>query len=252
MALGRLLSGLLSSAPPVACKHAWHPHANERNCTCTFVRCRRCAVVKKLSRCEFHESTTQDKRPAREYFESMGLFDDGIPQNTTYARELTSALEEMGAPAFAPGSSVLEIGSGIGRLVPWFLKGGMSYTALEPDAWAARYIRDAYDVAVMTDLWEAADLAPRSIDVVAAIHCLEHVADADAAFAKMVDVSRRYVLIVIPEGWDIWNPDHLWMFTKDVLRTWGRNMGLRVYGPVQKRVAEPEDTIYALFERTPA
>jgi hypothetical protein len=73
----------------------------------------------------------------------MGLFDDGIPQNTTYAMELTTALAEMQAPAFAPGSSVLEIGSGIGRLVPWFLKGGMSYTALEPDRWAARYIRDA-------------------------------------------------------------------------------------------------------------
>lgn len=38
------------------------------------------------------------------------------------------------------------------------------------------------------------------------------------------------------------------MFTHDVLQNWGRNMGLRVYGPVQKRVAGPEDTIYALFE----
>jgi len=251
MALGRLLSGLLSS-DAVACEHAWDPHANERDCTCAFVRCRRCAVVKKLARCEFHESTTQDKRPAREYFESLDMFDDGIPQNTTYTAELTTALDEMHAPAFAPGSSVLEIGSGTGRLVPWFLKGGMSYTALEPDAWAARYIRDAYDVPVTTDLWEAAVFPPRSIDVVMAVHCLEHVADAGAAFAKMVEVSRRYVLIVIPEGWDIWNPDHLWMFTRDVLRTWGRNMGLRVYGPVQKRVAEPEDTIYALFERTSA
>jgi hypothetical protein len=208
--------------------------------------------VKKISRCEFHEASTQDKRPAREYFESMGLFDDGIPQNTTYAAELATALAEMQAPAFARGSSVLEIGSGIGRLVPWFLKGGMSFTALEPDAWAARYVRDAYDVAVTTELWEEAGFAPRSIDVVASIHSLEHLAAADAAFEKMVDVSRRYVLIVVPEGWDIWNPDHVWMFTHDVLQNWGRNMGLRVYGPVQKRVAEPEDTIYALFERKTA
>src|SRR5262245_7169546 len=163
MALGRLLSSLLSSDPPVACKHAWDPYANERDCTCAFVRCRRCAVVKKLSRCDFHESATQDKRPAGEYFESMGLFGDGIPQNTTYAKELTAALEEMRAPGFAPGTSVLEIGSGIGRLVPWFLKGGMSYMALEPDAWAARYIRDAYDVAVTTDIWEAATFGRPSI-----------------------------------------------------------------------------------------
>src|SRR5262249_56196167 len=112
--------------------------------------------------------------------------------------------------------------------------------------------REVYDVGVSSDVGEAAGWGPRSIDVVAAIHCLEHVADADAAFAKMVEVARHHVLIVVPEGWDIWNPDHLWMFTQDVLRTWGRNMGLRVYGPVQKRVAEPEDTIYALFERTSA
>ena len=54
---------------------------------------------------------------------------------------------------------------------------------------------------------------------------------------------------MIPEGWDIWNPDHYSMFTQDVLRVWARNLNLRVYGPVQKRVAEPEDTINALFER---
>jgi hypothetical protein len=251
MALARLLSGLMTSEP-AACRHSWRPHTNERDCTCAFVKCTRCTVVKKLSRCEFHESSTQDKRPGREYFASMGLFDDGIPQNTTYAVELATALAEMRAPAFAPGTSVLEIGSGIGRLVPWFLKGGMSYTALEPEPWAARYIRDAYDVAVTTEPWEATTIPPRSIDLVASIHTLEHLAGADAAFEKMVEVSRRYVLIVVPEGWDIWNPDHFWMFTQDVLRSWGRNMGLRVYGPVQKRVAEPEDTIYALFERKAA
>jgi hypothetical protein len=248
MALARFLSGLLSSET-VACRHWWRTRANEADCTCTFVKCMRCKVVKKLSRCEFHESTTQDKRPGREYFSSMGLFDDGIPQNTTYALELATALAEMRAPAFAPGTSVLEIGSGIGRLVPWFLKGGMSYTALEPEPWAARYLRDAYDVAVTTEPWETATIPARSIDLVTSIHTLEHLAAADAAFEKMVEVSRRYVLIIVPEGWDIWNPDHVWMFTQDVLRCWARNLGLRLYGPVQKRVADREDTIYALFER---
>ena len=38
-------------------------------------------------------------------------------------------------------------------------------------------------------------------------------------------------------------------FTQDVLRVWARNLNLRLCGPVQKRVAEPVDTIHALFER---
>jgi SAM-dependent methyltransferase len=253
MAVGRLLSGWLSSER-VVCAHAWQRHANERDCTCDFVRCLRCAVVKKFARCPFHESHAQDHRAGREYFgsELMGMFDDGIPQNTSYATELSDALAEIGAPPLAPGSSVLEVGAGIGRLVPWFLRSGMRYTAVEPEPWAGRYIRDAYGVPVIAQAWHEMTVEPQSIDVVASIHTLEHLADADAAIAKMASAARRHVLLVVPEGWDKWNPDHWWMFTTDVLRTWARNLGLRIYGPVQKRVAEPEDTIYALFERNAA
>jgi SAM-dependent methyltransferase len=236
----------------VVCRHAWHPHANERDCSCSFAKCSRCQVVKKLGRCPFHEAHTQEKRPSREYFESMNQFVDGIPQNTSYAIELQTALEEMGAPRLAPGSSVLEIGCGVGRLVPWFLRNGLNYTGVEPDPWAGRYLYDAYQVTVDPQPWEAVTVGPRSVDIVANVHSLEHMTEADGAFEKMVMAARRYVLLVVPEGWDIWNPDHWWMFTQDVLRTWARNMDLHVFGPVQKRVAEPEDTIYALFERPSA
>jgi SAM-dependent methyltransferase len=248
MAIGEFLSGFFQSEPAV-CRHAWRPRPNERDCSCSFEKCRRCGVVRKLSRCLFHEDWTQEKRAAKGYFESLQNFVDGIPQNTSYALELSTALEAMGAPTFTPGGSVLEIGCGPGRLVPWFMKAGLRFSAVEPDAWATRYLRDAYDVPVTTEPWGAVSVEPRSVDIVAAVHCLEHLPDADEAFAKMVSASRRYILIVVPEGWDIWNPDHLWAFNQDVLRTWGRNMGLRIYGPVQKRVAEPEDTIYVLFER---
>src|SRR5262249_53945097 len=139
MTLGRLLSGVLSSER-VVCAHWWRRHANERDCVCDFVRCVRCGVVKKIARCPFHESHAQDHRSGREYFSSdlMGMFDDGIPQNTSYATELSDALAEMGAPRPVAGSTVLEIGAGIGRLVPWFLRSGMRYTAVEPDPWAGR------------------------------------------------------------------------------------------------------------------
>ena len=242
----------LGTSGMIVCKHSWHAHTNERDCVCSFVKCERCGVVKKIARCPFHEAHSQDKRLGREYFlgEDMAAFVDGIPQNTTFALELATALVDMNAPRFARGSSVVEIGCGIGRLVPWFLQGGLRYTAVEPEPWAARYLYDAYLVPVISEPWESVAIEPHSVDLVATVHSLEHVADADAAFAKMVMAARRHVLIVVPEGWDIWNPDHWWMFTQDVLRTWARNMDLRLYGPVQKRVAKNEDTIYALFERS--
>ena len=80
-------------------------------------------------------------------------FDDGIPQNATYALELASALREMDAPPLPRGGSLLEVGCGIGRLVPWFLHGGMRYTAVETDRWASRYVREAYQVPVETRPW---------------------------------------------------------------------------------------------------
>ena len=231
--------------PAVACRHAWSRHANSR-CLCVFMRCDDCGVVRKLSRCSTHTAASQDTRASHEYYESA--FDNGIPQNATYARELADALEEMHAPPFARDASVLEVGCGVGRLVPWFLHAGLRYTAVESDPWACRYVRDAYLVPVETTSWQDLVLEPRSFDIVASFHFLEHTIDADVAFEKMVMAARRYVLLIVPEGWDVWNPDHWWMFTQDVLRAWARNLGLRIYGPVQKRVAVPEDTMYALFE----
>jgi SAM-dependent methyltransferase len=245
---GEVEAAHTESSNLVVCRHSWFDYENTRHCGCVFLKCECCGVVRKISRCAFHEGETQGTRTSKEYF-AAGAFDDEIPQNTTYALELATALSAMGAPRFAPGSSVLEIGCGIGRLVPWFMKNGLRYTGVEPDPWASRYIHDAYDVPVMTQPWETMVIDPQSVDLVASVHSLEHVTESDTAFAKMVMAARHYVLLVLPEGWDVWNPDHYWMFTQDVLRVWARNMDLRLYGPVQKRVAEPEDTLYALFER---
>src|SRR5262249_6769059 len=128
----------LQTAVGIVCRHAWLKHRNQRDCLCEFMRCEDCGVVRKLSRCSLHKAQTQDKRSSREYYEEA--FDDGIPQNAAYALELASALREMDAPPLPREGSLLEVGCGIGRLVPWFLHGGMRYTGVESDPWAARYV----------------------------------------------------------------------------------------------------------------
>ena len=237
----------------VACRHAWRRYLNDRGCNCTFMECDDCGVIRKVSRCSTHTAESQDTRSSREYYHES--FDDGIPLNASYAQELATALQEMGAPALPRDGSILEVGCGIGRLVPWFLHCGLRYTAVETDPWAGRYVREAYQVEVEAARWQDVVVEPRSFDIVASLHFLEHTTEADVAFEKMVMTARHYVVLVVPEGWDIWNADHWWMFSQDVLRAWARNLGLRLYGPVQKSVAVPEDTIYALFElpddRTP-
>jgi hypothetical protein len=170
-----------------------------------------------------HRAQSQDTRSSREYYSE--LVGDGIPQNASYTLGLTTALQDMDAPPFPRGGSVLEVRCGIGRLMPWFLHGGMHYTAVETDAWAGRYVREAYQVPVETQPWEDFAVEPRSFDVVASLHFLEQVTEADAAFEKMAMAARRYVLLVVPEGWDIRNADHRWMFNHDVLRVWARNLG---------------------------
>jgi len=230
----------------VACGHAWRRHSNDRGCNCTFMSCDDCGVIRKVSRCSVHTAKSQDTRSSREYYEES--FDDGIPLNASYAQELTAALQEMGAPAFPREASILEVGCGVGRLVPWFLHGGLRYTAVETDPWAGRYVREAYQVEVEAAPWQDVVVEPRSFDIVASLHFLEHTTEADVAFEKMVMAAGRHVLLVVPEGSDVCNPDHWWMFSPDVLRTWARNLDLRLYGPIQKSVAIPEETIYALFE----
>jgi SAM-dependent methyltransferase len=208
--------------------------------------CDDCGVIRKVSRCSTHTAKNQDTRSSREYYQES--FDDGIPLNASYVQELTTALQEMAAPTLPRDASILEVGCGTGRLVPWFLQCGLRYTAVETDPWAGRYVREAYQVEVEPAPWQDVVVEPRSFDIVASLHFLEHTTEADVAFEKMVMAARRFVLLVVPEGSDLWNPDHWWMFSQDVLRTWARNLGLRLYGPVQKRVAVPEETIYAVFE----
>jgi len=151
--------------------------------------------------------------------------EDGItPRNRPVHIEALRALTRI-----EPAAHVLEIGAGVGRLVPLFLRAGCQYAAVEPDRWAARYIRQAYGVPVVCRTLETAHL-DEARGAVVAVHALEHFHAADAAFERMVALVApgNWLLIVVPDGSDRWNPDHWWGLSTITLSNWGAALGLEL------------------------
>lgn len=61
--------------------------------------------------------------------------------------------------------------------------------------------------------WDAQD---SSYDVVTMLEVLEHISDAEAAVRNAVRMARRFVIISVPSHPDN-NPEHIHLFTKDML-----------------------------------
>jgi SAM-dependent methyltransferase len=170
---------------------------------------------------------------------------DGIPHNRQYIQEMEHALLDM---MIAPRrGSVLEIGAGNGRLVPWFLRNGYQYTAVELSSWACHYMEEAYDV--NTYCGDFVRDVPNSseYDLIAAFHSLEHMTNAEAAFEKIGRILRPGggFLYCGPEGTDLANPDHVWFWPPEALTIWLASCGLILKRYVLHSIQPHERTLFA-------
>lgn len=232
------------------CKHKWE-RLQDTIC-CEHYKCELCDAIKKTSICDFHTKISHTYI-GKEYFVSskIGNFKDDIPLNKQYINELEFALNEFN---FNRDSkylrTVIEIGAGIGRLIPMFLKNGFDYTGLEYNEWAVRYMENAYDVKVIKEDFMKLNL-DKKYNLVVCIHTLEHFKDADVAFEKLCNLVTPYgyLLIEVPHRKDLYNPDHYWFFDKAVLYNWADLNDFEVIGYLQKKVIEREDYIYCLMKR---
>jgi len=145
---------------------------------------------------------------------------------------------------------MLEVGAGIGRVAPMYLRLGFDYEALEGSRWASEYMANAYGVQVYNEPFETFDPGKR-YDLVACDHTLEHFARADLALEKLTSLVKDngYLFILVPDNSDLYNPDHFWFFDEGVLTSWAQAAGLAVRGCVRKNVTPREDFIYFLAQK---
>jgi len=238
------------------CEHDYNELPDDK-CGCTFIRCSKCEVVRKTSLCE-HHADAYDKNVdnERSYYETMGAFGaGGLLLNKPAIDECKDALGELSGQAgkyniLKGVRSVLEVGCGIGRLVPFFLRLGMSYVGWDRSEFATKFVNQAYDVGTI-----CADFVDQvadehkmfflKSDLLVSMHALEHFEDPELALRLMLHISEKQ-LILVPNQRDICNPDHWTAFSENTIKTWLPDR--TVYVHVVPYPSRPEDYVYIWIE----
>ena len=236
------------------CKHHWKKF---KTICCEHIKCVDCGVIKKTKLCAFHIEHTNNY-VGKDYFyqEDLSNFNDGMPLNKQYIIEHEDVLFDDFelSKDFLLNKSVLEIGCGVGRLVPMFLKHSCDYTGLEYNKWASNFVTNCFNVQVINEDFMKCSFENKyenKFDIVFCIHTLEHFIDSDIAFQKMVSLVKPngYLFIEVPFKSDLYNPDHYWFFDLKVLKYWGKINNLKCVNALRKTVIKQEDYLYILFKK---
>lgn len=209
-------------------------------------------VRKSINKCESHISSQQDINGLDgSYYEKLGtITKDGKLAPSGHISELMDCLEEMNATLISvpEDTTALEVGCGTSPYVPLLQGLGYSYTAIEPSSWAAKWIADTYKCSVIADTLDGAfsKLADTKFDLVLAAHSLEHMKDAPESLILMHNLLKPggRLLIVVPDDEDLTNPDHLWFFNQNSLRTLLYLVGFKRVRMTTRRIVAHENFIY--------
>ncbi len=90
--------------------------------------------------------------------------------------------------SLGPGSTVVDVGCGVGRWADWLVEAGRRVIGVEPSpamARAARAHRHGPAFRIIEDDVDGADIEPRSADVVVAMGSIQYAPDPDASIARM-------------------------------------------------------------------
>ena len=230
------------------CKHDWK---DIKTICCNHKQCSVCGVIKKVGICDYHKPKTNTYEDKEYYMrKDLKLFVDCIPMNGNNCASYQQNFVKMKVDFPERNTSVLEIGAGTGKIVPLFLKKGCDYEAIEVGDWTSKYLSGCFGVTVHHLKFEDF-VSTKKYDNVVCIHTLEHFADADLMFEKIVNLTKDNgkIFIEIPNQEDLYNPDHYWFMSADTIRNWAKLNGLKELGFLVKRVNSREDFMYFIFEK---
>jgi SAM-dependent methyltransferase len=202
-------------------------------------------ILHSISKCRAHQRQARDPATwGRGHYASFGLLtDDDRLAETAHAAELIEALGPL--PIALGNGEALEIGCGVSPYVGAIRDAGWGYIGVDLSQWAADWMWcNLFAYVVMTS-WELCHGSSR-YGLILSAHALEHMQDAPAALQKMADalLTGGQLWLVVPDDEDPINPDHLWMFTPQTLRSAVEAVGLTVERLETHRRVKHENFLY--------
>lgn len=159
--------------------------------------------------------TNINRKVAKEYIKQM--LNDGFPITTQMDQHIIDACNMF------EYQSILEVGSGGGRLSYWYLFSRKDFLGIEPDIWYRKLVNNFFqDMEFGKDKIQDGDIHnikydDHTFDIVTSNAVIEHIQDPVKAVSELFRVARYGCVITFPYGHEADSPDHIQHFyEKDV------------------------------------
>ena len=154
--------------------------------------------------------TNINRKVAKEYIKQM--LNDGFPITTQMDQHIIDACNMF------EYQSILEVGSGGGRLSYWYLFSRKDFLGIEPDIWYRKLVNNFFqDMEFGKDKIQDGDIHnikydDRTFDIVTSNAVIEHIQDPVKAVSELFRVARYGCVITFPYGHEADSPDHIQHF----------------------------------------